>query len=405
MRAQGGAPAPPAEARGELRLGALFPFGGPLALLGDESFRGLEIAADARNAAGGLLGRSIRLVKADAADAAQAVAEARRLTAGEGRVAAVFGSYASPLSFAASQIVDGQGLAYFELNAIADPLTERGFRGLFRSCPRASDFARVAVEAVEALAAAWQAGDGRPEPAAAAVAPEPPRVAILYEDGLYGQSVAGFQEARLRERGLGPVEKLAYPPRPDSLAAFVPRLGSVRAEVVLHTGYPAEVVLLYRAMREASWRPRMVIGAGGGYSLSDTARSIGADFENTLNVDFTPFEVSDAAAPGARPFAETYKRRYGADPRSGHSLASYAGAMVFLDAIQRAGSTERDRLRAAVLATDQPEGSLPGGWGAHFDERGQNTRCRPFLLQWQGGRQVTVGPPLAAVAELRPRLG
>ena len=42
-------------------LGALYPLSGALALLGDESFRGLELAVEDRNAAGGLLGRPVRL--------------------------------------------------------------------------------------------------------------------------------------------------------------------------------------------------------------------------------------------------------------------------------------------------------------------------------------------------------
>ena len=58
--AQAGAPAAPAN---ELRLGALFPFSGGLAVLGDESFRGLELAAEERNAAGGVLGRLIWAVR------------------------------------------------------------------------------------------------------------------------------------------------------------------------------------------------------------------------------------------------------------------------------------------------------------------------------------------------------
>ena len=40
-----------------------------------------------------------------------------------------------------------------------------------------------------------------------------------------------------------------------------------------------------------------------------------------------------------------------------------------------------------------------------FDERGQNTRARPFLLQWQDGNQVTVFPQEAAVASLRGQMG
>ena len=63
----------------ELRFGALYPFSGGLALLGDESFRGLELATEEINAAGGLRGMRVVLLKGDAVDAAQAVGEARLL--------------------------------------------------------------------------------------------------------------------------------------------------------------------------------------------------------------------------------------------------------------------------------------------------------------------------------------
>jgi len=65
----------------------------------------------------------------------------------------------------------------------------------------------------------------------------------------------------------------------------------------------------------------------------------------------------------------------------------------------------KDRLRTAVLATDLAEGTGPAGWGAAFDERGQNTRARPWLMQWQDGRLVTIHPGAAAVSAPRARLG
>jgi branched-chain amino acid transport system substrate-binding protein len=149
----------------------------------------------------------------------------------------------------------------------------------------------------------------------------------------------------------------------------------------------------------------MVIGSGAGYSLTDTARAIGPEFEGSMNVDFTQFEVNERAAPGVKQFVEAYKRKYGTDPRSGHSLANYFGGRLFFDAIQRAGGTDKDRIRAAVMAIDVAENTTPTGWGAKFDEKGQNQRARPFLLQWQGGKQVTVFPEAAAVAALKPQLG
>jgi branched-chain amino acid transport system substrate-binding protein len=393
LAAAAAAPRIAAAQGGEIKFGALYPFSGGLALLGDESFRGLEVAVEERNAAGGVLGRQIRLAKGDAVDQNQAIGEVRRLMSVE-RVAAVFGTYASPLAFAATQVTELQGVPYFEMGAISDPITERGFRYVFRTCPRSSDFGAATVGGVvEALAPAY------------GVDPKTLRIAILHEDALYGQTVSGFQEAQIRQRGLNQVEKLAYSARSVDLSSVIQRLRGVNADIVLHTGYQNDIVLFFRGMQEANWKPRMVIGSGAGYSLTDTARAVGPAFDGVMNVDFTQFAVNEQYAPGVAAFVELYKRRYGSDPRSGHSLANYFGARVYLDAVQRAGGTDKDRIRTAVMATDIAEGTTPTGWGVRFDERGQNTRVRPFLLQWQGGRQVTVYPAQAAVAQLRPQMG
>jgi branched-chain amino acid transport system substrate-binding protein len=386
-------PAAAQQAGETTRIGALFPFTGPLALLGDEHFRGLELAAEERNAAGGLLGKPIRLVKGDAADPAQAQAEVKRLMGPE-RIITVFGTCSSPLSFAATQAAELQGVPYVELGAIADPITERGFRLLFRVAPRASEFGRLAVDATaDLLAPAW------------AVAAETLKIVVLHEDSLYGQSVANVQEATLKLRGLPVAEKLGYTLRGVEWAPIVQRLKGIGTDVLLHAGYQNDILLLYRGLREAGWRPRMVIGAGAGYSLTDTAHAIGPEFEGTLNVDVPQFEVNERFAPGVKPFLELYRKRYGSVPRSGHSLSNYVGARAAFDAIQRAATPERDRIRAALAATDVPEGGTANGWGIRFDEKGQNLRARPLLLQWQGGKLVAVAPAEAAVAPLRAQMG
>lgn len=377
----------------ELRLGALFPFSGTLALLGDESFRGLELAVEERNAAGGVAGRPVRLVRGDAADQAQATAESRRLMTAE-RVAAIFGTYASPPSFAATQVAEVQGIAYFELGALSDSITERGLRGVFRTCPRASDYGAVTVDAVqEVLAPAW------------GVEARALRIALLHEDGLDGQGVATAQEAELRRRGLQQVERIGYAARAAEFPPLIQRLRGGQVDVVLHTARQNDILLFFRGLEEAGWRPRMVIGAGGGYSLTDTARAIGPAFEGVMNVDVPQFAVNDHFAPGAAAFADLYKRRFGADPRSGQSLSNYVGALACLDALHRAGGAERDRVRAAMLATDVPDGGAANGGGVRFDERGQNTRARALLMQWQGGRPVTIFPAEAAVTGPRGRMG
>jgi len=376
-----------------LVLGALFPFSGSLSLLGDESFRGLDLAADERNAAGGLLGRPITLARGDANDSAPATQEASRLVE-HVKVACVFGSYASAVAIAGSAVTELAGVPYFELDALADSVTERGLKLTFRGGPLASAVGAMMVDTVaDMLLPLWRM-------AAANL-----KLALLHEDGPTGSAVGEAQAQRCKERGLPVAERIPYPATTMDLGPIAMRLRGARADAVLHTGHANDVVLFHRAMKQAGWRPRMVIGAGGGYSLNDTAQALGPDFDGVMNVDVTQYRTSDLVAPGVAAVAASYQRKYGAPPRSGHSLVCFSGARLFFDIVQRAGGLDHDRLRAAVLATDVPDDSLVGGFGARFDEKGQNTRAVPFLSQWQHGVLVTVAPKEAAVAALMPMLG
>jgi branched-chain amino acid transport system substrate-binding protein len=376
-----------------LALGALFPFSGSLSLLGDESFRGLDLAADERNAAGGLLGRPIALVRGDANEARPATAEAMRLVEHD-KVSAVFGSYAAAVAIAGSAVTELAGIPYFELDALANSITERGLKLTFRSGPPASAVGRLSADAVsDLLLPLW------------GIRQDKLKLAILHEDGPTGSDVAEAQARRCKERDLPIAERISYPATAIDLTEIAQRLRGAQADVVLHTGHVSDVMAFHRALKQIGWRPRMVIGAGGGYSLNDTAQALGEEFDGVMNVDVTQYRISAIVAPGVAKVAEAYQHKYGAPPRSGHSLTCFAGARLFFDAITRAGTFERDKLRAAVLATDAPDGALVAGYGAKFDDKGQNLRAVPFLTQWQRGELVTIAPRDAAVADLVPMLG
>jgi branched-chain amino acid transport system substrate-binding protein len=381
----------PATAPAELRLAALFPLSGPLALAGDECVRGIEMAAEERSAAGGLLGRPIRIQRADATEPAQAQAEARRLATlpGAERPAAILGTLDGQLALAASQAAELAGMPYFELVSTADALTERGFRLLFRTCPRATELASTTLEAVP--------------PLAALLGTTPPSlpIGLLHDDAPGPQALADLLEMRVRELGYSLAARAGYRAQPaGEIAAALRRLRAAGTEMLIHCSRGATPLPVFRALREEGWAPRAHLGLGGGYALADTAQVLGPELDFTLFGDVPQPRIDDRFAPGVGAFAEAYRRRYGADPRSGHSLACYAGAQIAFEGIQRGGGTEPARIRAGVLAADQPLGSLPNGWGARFDERGQNGRARTVLLQWRGGVPETVLPPEAAVAAL-----
>lgn len=382
---------PAAVSAAETRFAALFPLSGPLALAGDECARGVEMAAEERSATGGLLGRPLRIQRVDVTEPAQAQAEARRLATltGAERPAALFGTLDGQLALAASQAAELGGMPYLELVAGTDALTERGFRQVFRACPRATELASTTLEAVPPIATLLGS------------TPATLRLGLLHDDALSPQALADTLEARVKELGYSLAARAGYRAQPPGeIAAALRRLRAAEVALLVHCSRGANPLPVFRALREEGWRPRAHLGLGGGYAMADTAQALGPELDFTLIGDLPQPRIDDRFAPGVGAFAEAYRRRYGAEPRSGHSLACYAGALLFFEAIQRGGSTDAARIRAAILATDLAVGSLPNGWGARFDERGQNGRARTVLLQWRGGALETVLPTEAAVAPL-----
>lgn len=371
----------------DIKLGALYPFSGGLALLGDESYRGTQMAVDERNAAGGINGKKIVLVKADAVDANQAVGEARRLTSVEG-VSAIFGSYASGISAAATQVTELAGVPYFELGAVADTITTRGFKYVFRSNATAKSFAERSVESVVKVIAPMLKVD-----------PASLKIAIIHEDGSYGTLVGNFQKEEAKRLGLNVVESQPYSAKSVDLSSLVLRLKGANADVVLQTSYQNDTLLFFRQSASAGYKPKAVIGAGGGYSLQETAQALGAAVEGVFNVDFPQITMKDSGAPGLKEFVAAYEKRYGMQPRSGHSLVNYVGAKGFLDALAQAKSTDKDKIREAVLAYRKPVGASAAGWGFQFADNGQNQLASTNLMQWQGGKLVTVYPDAVATAK------
>ena len=137
-----------------------------------------------------------------------------------------------------------------------------------------------------------------------------------------------------------------------------------------------------------------MIGAGGGYSLA-----LGTAMDGAYDVDFPQSTMDEKGAPGLRAFNAAYEKQHGCVPRSGHSLANYVGAKAFLDILASANSSDKDKIRAAVLAYKKPRGSTAAGWGFEFTENGQNQLASTNLMQWQNGKLETIYPEGVATAK------
>jgi branched-chain amino acid transport system substrate-binding protein len=73
-----------------------------------------------------------------------------------------------------------------------------------------------------------------------------------------------------------------------------------------------------------------------------------------------------------------------------------------VEAINRAGSTDPNKILAALKATDlKPNQLMMGYRGVKFDEKGNNILASALLIQIQGNDYVSVWPKESATAPLQ----
>ena len=95
------------------RIGTIFPLTGPNAKNGTKNFDGVKIATEMINDAGGVLGKKVVLVSADAPDPQAAASEANRLITNE-KITAIMGTQSSSLSMAATVVAEKNKIFYLE---------------------------------------------------------------------------------------------------------------------------------------------------------------------------------------------------------------------------------------------------------------------------------------------------
>jgi branched-chain amino acid transport system substrate-binding protein len=92
--------------------------------------------------------------------------------------------------------------------------------------------------------------------------------------------------------------------------------------------------------------------------------------------------------PGAREFLESYKKEFtGADP-SWRAASGYGSCQILVEAVRRAGSLDRERLRDAILKMDHNTVFGP----FRVDRDGVQIGQKMLLFQWQDGKRVIVWP-------------
>lgn len=391
------AAAPPSHAQEAIRIGVLLPMTGPLAKNGIENWEAMQIARDLVNERGGINGRRIEYLLADANTPNAAISETERLITREG-VKITTGSFSSPIAIAVSQAAQRHNVFHWETTGAAEIITRRGFKHVFQVGAPARRYGQAAVDfIVDDLAQRL----GK--------TPASVKIALLWENRAFGKSVGDGIRAYAHSKAIQVVYDEGYDQTATDMTPIVQKLKDTAPDIVIAISFSNDAVLFQRKARELNFNVGAFIGVSAGYSAPDLRESLGDTVNGIFVADFPPKVSEQVLAPATKTVAAAFYSRYQAKLKrapASHATAGFSAIWaLFTEVLPRAKTFEPDELRDIALSLDLPSGTLVNGSGIKFTafdwpedpkDAGQNLRASIGVWQWTKDGNEQVYPPALA---------
>ena len=380
-------------------IGVMYPLSGSAAQAGIDAVAALNTALEIINEESSLNlplakgkglpnlgGAKIRIIVADhqgKPDIGQG--EAERMITQEG-VNAMYGAYYSSVTGAGSQVAERHQIPWVNGESTSPKLTTRGFKWFFRTTPHDGEFTQLMFEFLNEFKDK--------------VGKEIKTVSIFHEDTLWGTDSGAVQNKMAKENGYKVLQKISYRAKTTSLTPSVQILKASNADVFLPSSYTSDAMLFMRTAKELDYNPKLLVAQNAGYTDPTFIATLGSDAEGAITR--SPFNTDLAKTiPLINEVNAAFKKHSNGRDLSDVPVRAFTGFMVLADAINRAGSTDPEKIRKALMETDMKSDQLIVPWkGIKFGPDGQNQLVRGILMQVQNGKYCTVYPFELASCEL-----
>jgi branched-chain amino acid transport system substrate-binding protein len=344
-----------------VKIGLVHPVSGGLAYSGSQSRMGAQMAIDEVNAAGGIKsmgGTRLEALLGDSQSRPEVgVSEVERMQQ-EG-VSAYLGCFASGIALPATQAAAKYNTPFLIDVGASDLIVSRGLKNVFRLKP---GFGACVDDAMLALGEINKAAGGVAKTAV-----------IVHEESEFGTGTAKLLASKLPGVNIQPIEtiKHANPTRDFSNVAL--RIKGLKPDLVIMSNYQNEYVLLARTLHQQKVdldAMFSVLGGGFNFKLVKEQPDIAVNM-----MDFNHwYNPKSAKANALRKAVEAKGGLF-----TFEVYMSYSAVMLYADALQRAGSADKEKAIAALESSTWADHILP--YGPTKFVNGQNQGGKGVLLQ------------------------
>ena len=368
----------------EVKIGAVYPLSGGAANQGNQTKTGAIIAADEINAKGdipALGGAKFRLIFGDSQRKPDVGAsETERIIQREG-VTALIGAYQSAVTMVTTEVSERYKMPWMVTGSVADKITERGFKYVFRPNNKAVYDAKEQLEAIATLAK--ETGKG------------PKTIGILVEGTDWGKSHASNLRDQAKRLNYEIVFDEAYSPGTVDFSAQILKIKSRKPEALVIAMYtPDHIVFTKQTYEGRLDMPFGIHSVGAGSEDPNFYKAVPVQaveymfVQEDFQIDMV--ELNDWVKPVDKKFREALGYEL-----TSYGAQGYSALYTLFDVFQRAGSVDKEKVREAFAATNITSGPATGimGWQKiAFDKDGQNVDAHGCISQNFKGKRTTVWP-------------
>jgi branched-chain amino acid transport system substrate-binding protein len=310
-----------------IKIGEFGSLTGDNASFGISQNNGVQMAVEEINAAGGVLGKKIDLTVEDNMTKQGETTTITRKLISQDHVVAIIGEVASSKTLEAAPIAQAAKIPLLATAATNPKVTQTGdyvFRVCFTDDFQAVVIARFVLEKLKEKNIAFMTD--------------------VKQD--YSVGLTNIAKDYLAKNGGNVVKEQSYSSGDKDFRAQLTDIKSANPDVIIITGYYPEASLIAKQARQFGIKATLVGGDGwdGSSLIPVGGKAIeGAYFSNHFSTEDTSPLVQD--------FVKKYKAKYNAVPDAFAALG-YDATKLLADAIKRAGSTDSEKIRAAVQDTE-----------------------------------------------------
>ncbi|HYX67143.1 MAG TPA: ABC transporter substrate-binding protein [Burkholderiales bacterium] len=363
----------------KLKVGLLLPRSGIQAGIGQDCYRVVKILPGLLH---GLGLPALEIMDGDTesnVDVARSRAE-RLISEG---AQLLVGAFDSGQTTAIAQVAEQHGVPLVINVAAAPPITEQGYKFVFRNFPTAPMILGDAfANQLEIFSIAGQA---------------PKTAVFMHVNDTFGVAMQkGFTGVmhKFPQIPYKVVDTIAYDPAARDLSVEVAKAKASGADALVMVSRLNDAILITRELIKQRWSPMAVLSMGPGWYEDQYLKSLGKMADGPLS--FVPWY--DPNKKLAQQLEAAHHKVYPEINLNTNHVYTFEALLVAADAFKRAGTSDPKALADAIRKTDIKNNVSPGP-GIQFDAKGQNDKLKDSAIQNRGGKLVTVAPKEAANAK------